>query len=169
MRRVVRVIDSISEKIGAGGCWLAIALVLVVTYGVILRYIFSKPNLWPYEVAIMLGSSLYILGLSYTYRYDRHIRVDIIYAHLAPRWMGLIDVIGSMILFFPIMILVSYVSVTWTIDAWVSGERMMETGWYPPAGPLRTVVSIGFIAFTLQGVAQFLRGIHRLRSNENYD
>ena len=169
MRRIVSVIDSISEQIGGWGRWLAVALVLVVTYGVIMRYIFSKPNLWPYEVAIMLGSSLYILGLSYTYRYDRHIRVDIIYSHLAPRWKGFIDVIGSLILFFPIMILVSYVSVVWTIDAWVSGERMMETGWYPPAGPLRTVVAIGFIAFTLQGIAQFIRGIHCLRRNETYD
>lgn len=169
MRAVVHVIDSISEWVGKMGRWLVVALVLVVTYGVILRYVFSKPNLWPYEVAIMLGSSLYILGLSYTYRYDRHIRVDVIYSHLAPRWRGLIDVVGSMILFFPIMLLVSYVSVTWAWDAWAHGERMAETGWYPPAGPLRTVVAVGFITLTLQGFAQFLRGIHCLRRNETYD
>jgi len=169
MRTVVHVIDSISEWVGGAGRWLAVALVLTVTYGVILRYVFSKPNIWPYEIAIMLGSSLFILGLSYTYRYDRHIRVDVIYGQLAPRWRGLIDVVGSLILFFPIMILVSYVSVTWAWDAWVTGERMMETGWYPPAAPLRTVVSLGLIAFTLQGVAQFIRAIHRLRRNEPYD
>jgi len=169
MRTVVRVFDVISEWAGKTGRVLAYALVLIVTYGVILRYIFSQPNIWAYEVAIMLGSSLYILGLSFTYRYDRHIRVDVIYAHLAPRWRGLIDVVGSIILFFPIMILVSSCSVAWAWDAWVTGERMMETGWYPPAAPLRTLVALGFIALTLQGVAQFIRAIHRLKRNELYD
>ena len=169
MRTVVRLFDSISEWAGKVGCGLAFALVLVVTYGVILRYVFRQPNLWAYEVAIMVGSSLYILGLSFTYRYDRHIRVDVIYSHLVPRWKGLIDVVGSMILFFPIMIMVSSCSVAWAWDAWVTGERMMETGWYPPAAPLRTLVALGFIALTLQGVAQFIRAIHRLKRNEPYD
>ena len=169
MRSIVHIIDSISEWVGKLGRWLAVGLVLVVTYGVIMRYVFRAPNIWPYEVAIILGSSVYILGLSYTYRYDRHIRVDIFYTHLAPRWRGLIDVLGSLILFFPVMILISYVSVVWAWDSWATGERMAETGWYPPAGPLRTVVSLGFIFLTLQGVAQFIRAIHRLRRNEPYD
>ena len=107
MRTVVQVIDSISEWVGRVGCWLAVVLVLIVTYGVILRYVFSEPNIWPYEVAIMLGSSIFVLGLSYVHRYDKHVRVDIFYSHMSPRGKGIIDVVGSLVFFFPVMILVS--------------------------------------------------------------
>lgn len=169
MRTIVRVIDSISEWTGKTARWLAVALVLVVTYGVIKRYVFNAPELWPYEVSIMLGSAVYILGLSYTHRYDRHVRVDVIYAHLPPRWRGIIDVAGSLLLFFPILILVTYASATWAWDAWVIDERMAETGWYPPAAPLRTVVALGFLFLTLQGIAQFLRALHLLRRSKPYD
>jgi len=169
MRTVVRIIDSISEWTGKTGRWLAVALVLVVTYGVVKRYVFNAPELWPYEVAIMLGSAVYILGLSYTHRYNAHVRVDVIYSHLSPKLRGLIDVLGSLLLFLPIMILVTYASATWAWDAWVIDERMAETGWYPPAAPLRTIVALGFFILALQGVAQFVRALHLLRRNKPYD
>lgn len=169
VRTIVRVIDSFSEWTGKIGRWFVLALVLVVAYGVFMRYVFSAPNIWAYEIAIMLGSCVYVFGLSYAHRYDAHVRVDIIYARLPPRWRGIIDVAGSLLLFFPIMILVTYVSATWAWDAWVLGERLAFTGWYPPAGPLRTALAIGFFIFALQGVAQFTRALHLLRWGKPYD
>jgi len=169
MRTVIRVIDSISEWVGKTARWFVVALVLVVTYGVIKRYVFNAPELWPYEVAIMLGAAVWILGLSYVHRYDGHVRVDVIYCRLSPRLRGIIDVIGSILSFFPIFILVVYVSANWAWDAWVTDERMAETGWYPPAAPLRTVVMLGFLFFALQGVSQFVRALHLLRRSKPYD
>ena len=169
MRTVIRIIDSISEWVGKTARWFVVALVLVVTYGVIKRYVFNAPELWPYEVAIMLGAAVWILGLSYVHRYDGHVRVDVIYCRLSPRLRGIIDVIGSILSFFPIFILVVYVSANWAWDAWVTDERMAETGWYPPAAPLRTVVMLGFLFFALQGVSQFVRALHLLRRSKPYD
>lgn len=169
MRTVTRVIDSISEWVGKTARWFVVALVLVVTYGIIKRHVFNAPELWPYEVAIMLGAAVWILGLSYVHRYDGHVRVDVIYSRLSPRLRGIIDVIGSILSFFPIFILVVYVSANWAWDAWVTDERMAETGWYPPAAPLRTVVMLGFLFFALQGVPQFVRALHLLRRSKPYD
>lgn len=169
MRTVIRVIDSISEWVGKTARWFVVALVLVVTYGIIKRHVFNAPELWPYEVAIMLGAAVWILGLSYVHRYDGHVRVDVIYSRLSPRLRGIIDVIGSILSFFPIFILVVYVSANWAWDAWVTDERMAETGWYPPAAPLRTVVMLGFLFFALQGVPQFVRALHLLRRSKPYD
>jgi len=169
MRTVIRVIDSISEWVGKTARWFVVALVLLETYGVIRRYVFNAPELWPYEVAIMLGAAVWILGLSYVHRYDGHVRVDVIYSRLSPRLRGIIDVIGSILSFFPIFILVLYVSANWAWDAWITDERMAETGWYPPSAPLRTVVMLGFLFFALQGVAQFVRALHLLRRSKPYD
>ena len=169
MRTVVRVIDSVSEWTGKVARWFALVLVLVVSYGVITRFVFNAPELWPYEVAIMLGAAIWVLGLSYVHRYDGHVRVDVIYAHLSPRTKGIIDVVGSLLSFFPILILIVYVSANWAWDAWITDERMAETGWYPPAAPLRTMVMLGLLFFALQGVAQFVRAVRLLRRSKPYD
>ena len=169
MRAIVRTIDSISEWTGKTGRWLAVVLVLVVTYEVVMRYVFTKPSLWAYEVSVILGCSLYILAFCYTHRYRGHVRVDMIYAHLPNRGRALIDVFGDLFLFFPFILLLTINSWSWTWHAWATAEKMPITGWYPPAGPLRTIVMLGLGLFALQGVAQFIRDVYLLIKNKPFE
>jgi TRAP-type mannitol/chloroaromatic compound transport system permease small subunit len=46
---------------------------------------------------------------------------------------------------------------------------MPITGWYPPAGPLRTIVLLGLALFALQGFAQFIRDLYLLIRGKPYD
>lgn len=169
MKSAVRQINTLTEWIERFSRWLVAILVLVVTFGVILRYVFNAPNLWTYEVTIMTGACMYALGLAYAHRVDRHIRVDIFYGHLSYKWKGLVDLAGHMIFFFPLVLLVSYASISWAVNSWVTAERMSETGWYPPYGPTRTLIALGWTAFAVQGIAQCVRAIHQFKKGEPYD
>lgn len=169
MRTILRVIDSISEWTGKTARWFVVVLVMVVTYEVIMRYVFNAPSLWAAEVCTMLGASLYVLAFAYTHYHRAHVRVDVIYTHLPPRGKAIIDVLGDLLLFYPLIIAVVIGSLQWMWHAWLTGERMDFTSWYPPLAPLRTVVAIGFIMLLLQGVAQFVRNLHLLIRNKPYD
>jgi len=37
---------------------------------------------------------------------------------------------------------------------------MMESYWYPPAGPFRTAIALGLVMLLLQGIAKFIRDVH---------
>jgi len=169
MRTFVRTIDSISEWTAKIGRWFGVALVVLVTYEVVMRYVFTAPSLWGYEVHVMLGASLYILAFCYTHRHRAHVRVDMIYAHLPNRGRAIIDVLGTLFLFFPFIFLLTYIAWDWMWYAWATDEKMPITGWYPPAGPLRTIVMIGLGLFALQGMAQFVRDVYLLIRNKPYD
>lgn len=169
MRSFLRVVDSISEWTGLTARWFAVGLVLIVSLEVILRFVFNRPTLWAYETSVMLGGSVYILAFAYVHRHHAHVRVDIFQARLSNRGRAIIDVLGDLLLFFPLIFLLVLVAWDWTIYAWTTGERMPITGWYPPAGPLRTIVFLGFSVFALQGVAQFIRDLHLLIRNKPYD
>ena len=169
MRTVVRVIDSISEWTGKAARWFGVVLVVQVAYEVTMRYVFNAPSLWGYELGIMLGASLYVLAFAYTHRHRAHVRVDVFYVHLPPRSRAIIDVLGDLLAFFPLIILLVICSWDWAWYAWSTGERMPITGWYPPAGPLRTMVMLGFGLLALQGVAQFVRDLYLLIRNKPYD
>ena len=169
MKKFLRTVDSISEWTARSGRWLLVALVPLVTMEVVLRYVFTKPTLWGYELHVMLAASAYVLAFSYTHKMKAHVRVDMIYAHLPPRGQALIDFLGTLFLFFPFIFLLCYVSWNWMFDAWATSEKMPITGWYPPAGPLRTVILYGLVLFAFQAVAQFIRDTHLLIRGKPYD
>lgn len=169
MRKFVRTVDSISDWTAKTGRWFIVALVVLVTLEVVLRYVFTKPTLWGYELHVMLAASSYLFAFAYTHRLRAHVRVDMIYARLPVRGQALIDVLGTLLLFFPFVFMLSYSAWSWMFDAWATNERMPITGWYPPAGPLRTVVLYGLVLFAVQAIAHFIRDMYLLIRGTPYD
>ena len=169
MRAILRVVDSISEWTGKAVRWLCVALVLVMTYEVTMRYVFDAPTMWAYETSVMIGGSIFVLGLAYVHRHRGHIRVDVFYEHLSPKGKAIIDVIFASLFLFPLLIILIDASVSYMWRAWLIGEKSVETYWYPPAAPFRTAVAIGFCLFLLQCLAQFVRDLYLLVRNKPYD
>jgi len=169
MRKVLRVIDSISEWTGRTARWLWVLLVLVMTYEVTMRYVFDAPSMWAFETSAFMGTCAYTLAWAYVHKHRAHVRVDVFYTRLSPRGKAIIDVVGTLLLFLPLLILFIGVSVDWAWRAWVVNEKSVETYWYPPIAPVRTVVAIGFCLFAFQAVAQFIRDLYILVRNKAYD
>lgn len=169
MRKVLKVIDTLSEWSGNFGRWFSVFLVLALVIEVTLRYVFNHPTEWAYESSIMLGTGLYVLAYSYTERYRAHVRVDVIYIHLSPHAKSIVDTIGGLVMFLPLMAMIVYVSWGWMIHAWKIKEVMILTYWYPPAYPLRTVIALGFGLLTLQGLAQLFRSFYMMIKKEAFD
>lgn len=170
MRALVRVIDGISEWTGKVSSWVFCSfLVLIVCYDVLMRYAFNSPVIWGYDLTWMAAAAIAALGWAYTYRHGGHVRIDVFYAHLSSRGKALIDTLGSLLAFFPFIILLLYRSADWARYAWSTGEELQTTFWYPPAGPIRTVLFIGLLLFALQGVAEFVRSFYLLIGSKPYD
>jgi len=170
MQKILKIIDFVSEQTGEKVTkWLCFVLIIVVVNEVVRRYVFNSPTMWGYETSMMIGGTIYIMGWSYVHRYNKHIRVDILYARASPRIKALIDVTGNLLLFFPLIIVLIHTSFSWALRAWLENEKSIETIWYPPIAPFRTVVVIGLILFAFQGIAQFARNLHQLIRNNPYD
>lgn len=166
MRKIVQVIESISEWGGRIVSWLCLALVLVLFYEVVMRYVFDSPTIWVHLTSMMLGLALITGGLAYTHRYHAHVRVDVFYSLLSPRGKALADAVLNILVFFPFVITIIYSSGVRMCSAWSVNEVMTQTYWYPPAAPARTVFFLGFCLFAFQGVAQFIRDIHFVKVNK---
>jgi TRAP-type mannitol/chloroaromatic compound transport system permease small subunit len=115
----------------------------------------------------MAGGAVYLLGASYNHLHNAHTRVDIIYTNLSPRKQAFIDVICALFLFFPLMIIMFKLSVTWAVKAWKINEVMFNSFWYPPAAPYRTLFAIGLLLLILQGLAKFIRDFYFLIKGES--
>jgi TRAP-type mannitol/chloroaromatic compound transport system permease small subunit len=177
---LIQLVKKISEKAGSLGKWFALLLVLVGAYDTIARHFFNAPTtiarhffnaptIWAYDTLCMAGGTLYLIGASYTYLHESHTRVDLFYNLLSPRRKALMDVICSILFFFPLMGVMLKLSIVWAIKAWRINEVMFQSFWYPPAGPYRTIFALGLFLLILQGVAKFIRDLYFVIRGEPID
>lgn len=166
MKTFVRVIESISEGTGKAVRWACVALVLVLVYEVTARYAFNAPTIWAHQTSCMLGSTFAALGWAYVHRHHGHVRIDIFYARQSPRGKAIIDVLCAFFLLFPLLLVLIYTATDFMWIAWLKGEVLIESYWYPPSGPIRTITVLALCLFLLQGVAQFIRDLSLVIRNK---
>ena len=168
MRKLLSIVDKISEKAGEIARWFGALLILVVVYDVVARYIFNAPTVWGYEVGIALGMSLYCFGYAYTEKIRGHVRVDVFYIHIPPRGRAIIDSVGGFIFFLPTILLVvrsAWNKMWWS---WSIMEKSVEGYWYPPWYPLRTMIFLGFALLLIQGLANLYRAVYHVVKGKEY-
>lgn len=149
--------------------WCAVGLVLMVVLEVFTRYAVHKTIMWTTETDLMLGTTLFCAGWAYAHRHHAHIRIDLLYMRMPARVRAIFDVIGTLILFFPLMAVFIQSSAYYTWRAYIGDEMSNLTFWYPPIWPWRTIVLLGFVLLTLQGAAHFYRDVYFLIRNRPYD
>ncbi len=151
------------------GAWLSIPLVVVVTWEVITRYVFNNPTDWVYDAAWMIFSVMFLLGGGYTLAEDRHVRVDIIFRMLPARLQALWDCFFFIVLFLPIMGILTWRGLDFAIQAWKSGEMLSTTLFVFPSAPVKSFIPLGFALLGLQGIVELRKNIRILFSASGGD
>lgn len=167
MQRALRIadgIDRVSEWLGRAMTWLTLAMVLVGAYNAIVRYLDRFTGLglssnFYIELQWYLFSLVFLLGASYTLKYDAHVRVDVLYGRLSRKGQAWINVLGTVLFLIPFCLLI----------LWTSGEALARGVWAidemspDPGGlprfPIRLVIPLAFVFLMLQGVAFLLREV----------
>lgn len=159
VERITETIDTVSDFTGRLASWLAVPMIGALVYEVVARYIFHRPTIWSYEVTYMIYGTHYLLGAAYTLRVRGHIRIDFIYMKFSPRGRAIIDIVGYLVVFFPIMIVMIYGTFDLVREAYVLKEVSQFSPWQPILWPFKSVIFAGFVLLTIQGVAEFIRSV----------
>ena len=159
MEKVFRVMDAISEWTGKLASFLMAGLVVAICYDVALRYIFNAPAAWGFDITYMVYGAYSMLGVAYCEKLKGHVRMDLVYTSLSTRAKAWVDVICYILLFFPFLIILTYMCgdhALWSLQA---GERSSGSVWRPLLGPFKLIITFGFVLFILQGLVSFLRAL----------
>jgi TRAP-type mannitol/chloroaromatic compound transport system permease small subunit len=155
-------IDQLSVYFAKAVSLAVLAMVVTIAYDVILRYVFRSPTVWQYDTSYMLGGSVIILGAAYVHLKRRHVRVDLIYNRFSPRTKLILDVVFTLLFFFPLLTGLIIVSAGYAIHAYQVKEFSEVGFWRPLMWPFRSVIPVGLAVLWLQGLANFIRDIHML-------
>lgn len=163
---LVRIIDGLSAWTGKWIAWIVIPNVLALVYEVIARYFLNSPTIWSYEVTYFIYGSHFLLGAAYVLSVDAHIRIDIFTSHLTPRTRAVIDLVGYLFLFFPVIITLIYAGGQYVLQSIEMGEKSGLSPWRPYLYPYKALITISFILLLLQGISCFIRNITFLARGE---
>jgi TRAP-type mannitol/chloroaromatic compound transport system permease small subunit len=157
VRTVLRVIDWQSRICGAVAAAIVIVLVVLMVYDAVLRYAYSAPTLWAFDVSTYLMGASFTLAIGYTLLRDAHVRVDLLYDWIPRRFITWVDLIGFTFIILPTMIWLSAGLWEYFLEGYLSNERSGSSAWNPRVWPFSLVVFVGFAAATLQVIAEIVK------------
>jgi len=162
LKKFINFIDRVSYWSGQFVSVAAIVMVAIIAYDVIMRYAFRAPTIWQYDLSYMMGGSIVMLGTAYVHSQRKHVRVDIFYNLFPEKTRLTIDIVCTLIFFFPLLIGLIYIGGEHTIHAWKVNEFSEVGFWRPRMWPFRSVIPIGLSLLLLQGLVNFIRDSYKL-------
>ena len=112
-----------------------LAIVLLVSFDVTMRYFFGRPQLFVDEVASFLQVLLIFAGAAYTFRVGGHVRVDLVTGHVRPAGRAWLRVL-TLVLGIAFLAVVTWVTTQSALTAYRYGRVsavMLYPLWLPMA------------------------------------
>jgi len=166
LKPVFDLVDKLSIWIGKSVAWLLIGLILALTFDTFMRYLFSKPTVWAFDIAYMMGGSIMLLGMAWvTVRRDQ-VRVDIIYTRYSQKLKIIVDSVLNIFLFFPLYIMLIQRAIPRAIYSFTNQEFSEVGFWRPLMWPYRWMMVVALIMWVLAALVWVIKDLQKLRKGE---
>lgn len=166
MTRFLFFIDSLSTWVGKAFAWLILVLTFSVSYEVFVRYVLGAPTTWAFDISYITYGALFLMAGAYGLARNSHVRADVLYRFWRPRRQATMDLVLYILFFLPAV--VAFIYSGWSYAA--MSIRFREVSIFSPAGvpvfPLKTLIPVTGVLLLLQGLAEIIRCVLCIRSNE---
>ncbi len=154
-------LDRVSKYAGYMAAVLVVFLSLLVAYDAGMRYLFSTGSLILQEVEWHLFDTIFLLGLAYALKHDKHVRVDIFFERYSQDIRAIVQILSMLLLVVPFTLL--FISDTFDMvkQSIFQHEVTQDSGkialWF-----IKSVLLGALILLLIQAVSEILKAYHRL-------
>jgi TRAP-type C4-dicarboxylate transport system permease small subunit len=153
-----RTIHRISQAVNSVGIGIIVAMMLLTTGDVSLRYLFNHPILGSVELTEFMMLLVVSFGLAYTQVNKGHIFVELITSRFSPRAQAVIESVGYF------LCLVMYLLIMWqaVVQAQVQWTHGVKTGALEiPKYPFYFVLAFGCLLLSLVFFVDLIESLNR--------
>jgi len=162
MRKIYEGIGKVSEMVAEFDKWLIIVVILATTYEVFMRYVLNAPTTWAWATTQMLGAGFIALGLANNHRLNANVRVDIISMSLSPKVRAVLEIVFTLLFFFPLFFVTTRLFVQDAFFALSINQVDNSCAWSPVTWPYKMVLAAAFVLMFAQGIGTFCKDIAEL-------
>ena len=157
-------LDRVSKYAGLLAAVLVVVLALLVTYDAMMRYLFSAGSIALQEVEWHLYDVIFLLGISYTLKHDKHVRVDIFYERYSKNTRALIQIFSMLLLVIPFSLLIMNDAWDMMMQSYFQQEISSDPGGLTHRYLIKGVIVVAFGLLIIQAVSEVLKAFHALDS-----
>ncbi|MFI2811147.1 MULTISPECIES: TRAP transporter small permease subunit [Microbulbifer] len=157
-----RGLDRLATATGRLLGWFTLAMVLLQSAVVILRYGFNGGSLALQDTVVYLHGAVFMLGLAYALQTDSHVRVDVFYRRMGPRGKAWVNAVGTLVFLLPLCAFILAGSWHFVTSSWAVREAGASADSLGGIFLLKSLVPLAAFTLALQGVAQLARALATL-------
>ena len=158
LKTCLLIIYKINEWVAKRVSWIIFIIIGSTVYEVIMRYVFSAPTEWSFELNYLLNGAYFMLLGAFTFAVRGHVNVDIFYARFSPRTRAIVDLFTAPLFFFFILMMLIF---GWQFAlSSVAYRETLSSAWAPPIYPVKMIIPVAAAMLILQGLAKFIRDLH---------
>ena len=155
--RFSRALDAFLRRVGEAASWLWLAVVGVILVSVISRYVFSEGSVTMEEIQWHISSAAWLIGLSYAFVHDSHVRVDVLHERLTLRRQAWIELLGLLLLALPFLVIGVYMSWPYFHESFLQGEVSQAPAGLPYRWAMKFFLPLAFTLLVIAALSRLLR------------
>lgn len=151
IKRYVRVVDGISEKVGFLAMVLIAVMIGILLLDAVTRNLIKMPLHWCIELAQFTLAAYYFMGGAMTLKNNDHVRMDLFYDRLSVKGKAWMDLVTMACLFFYLAVMLAG-SISSLRYAIATGETRFSM-WNPSMIPIKSLMVACLILMLLQALS----------------
>jgi TRAP-type mannitol/chloroaromatic compound transport system permease small subunit len=159
MKRILTIIDFVSEWTGRLISVFVFFMAFFLLYDVIARFAFNAPTIWCHELALHFFGAYAVLSGSYVLLHNGHVKIDLFYNYFSRRGRAIIDCFTYPFFFMFIGLLFWY-GLQIGMRSFELKQTVSPSPFASPLWPIKLVVPLAAFLVLLQGLAQYIRTLN---------
>ena len=159
-------LERITKYVGGFASIIAVLLALLVVYDASMRYLFSYGLVALQELEWHLFDVIFLLGLSYALKHDKHVRVDIFFEHYSSDRRAVIKILSMVFLLLPFGVVFVSDSFDMALQSYLQQEGSPNPGGLGERWVIKSVLVLGFIILMLQAISEIVKAYSQIECKQ---
>ncbi len=154
MKRTFNFLELLIKWVGYLAALALAALILLVVYDALMRYLFQSGSIALQELEWHLFDVVIMLGIAYTLQRASHVRVDIFYDQYSDKMRHVVNIIGSIFFILPFSLMIIYVGFDFVLLSFEQLEASSDPGGLPYRYIVKSLLPIAFVLLIVQTLSE---------------
>jgi len=151
----IRFVDSLNDRVGKVFSFFIYAMVLILVYEVVMRYVFNSPTIWAHETSEFFYGAHFIVGGAFALRWGAHVNIDVIHRYFPLRTRAIVDLFTWLVFYIFCGVLLWH-----AVGMATESVKVMEytdSVWGPPLWPVLLTIPLAAALILLQALTKTIK------------
>ncbi|HIE35463.1 MAG TPA: TRAP transporter small permease subunit, partial [Campylobacterales bacterium] len=164
MVKISYYIDSLNRYAAFFASIFILLLAFLIFFDAFMRYLFQEGSIALQELEWHLFDFIFLLGLGYALKHNKHVRVDIFYEKFSSKTKEYINLLDNLFLIIPFSLLIIYYGYDFTLQSFLQNESSSDPGGLCCRYIVKSAIILGGFLLFLQAISEIIKSFQKVKN-----